>query len=267
MCVAALSSLDVYVVVRRILALLIDLLVFGIIMLFVNGSFGSMHVTGGVVPTNYTTTYTVDWPWYVILSWAYFFILEARFSCTVGKRLMGLMVVDSAGQPVTLRAALLRNLLRFIDALPCFYLVGGIIMLLLPQRQRIGDLAAQTLVVRRDSVPVPHRTALPEHRARLASSICIILLIGCAIFGYFARPTQVITEMRMTSQTVFEDKTITDLTLGNPSWGFGTVTYPVRYNSSEDNMHSVCRGEIKLRFLPGLGWGLNSGGAGCQAVK
>jgi uncharacterized RDD family membrane protein YckC len=265
--VAALSSPDVHVVVRRILALLIDLLILGIIMFFVNGTFGSMHVTGGVVPINYTTTYIVDWPWYFILPWAYFFILEARFSYTVGKRLMGLIVVDSAGQPVTLRAALLRNLLRFVDVLPCFYLVGGMIMLLLPQRQRIGDLAARTLVVRRDSVPAPYRTALPERRARLASYICILLLIGCAIFVYFARPVQVIAEMRVTSQSVLEDKTMTDLTLGSPSWGFGTVTYPIRYNSTEGNLPSVCRGEITLRFLPGLGWGLNSSGAGCQAVK
>src|SRR5437016_5759820 len=123
-------NLDVYLVIRRILAVGIDSVMLTIIMSWVISSFGSMHVTGGTIPTNYTSIYSVDWYWYPILVFAYFFMQEASFSCTIGKRLMWIKVVDGTGQPITLLATLLRNLLRFVDAIPGFYLLGGIIMLL-----------------------------------------------------------------------------------------------------------------------------------------
>ena len=43
---------------------------------------------------------------------------------------------------------MVRNLLRAVDAFPLAYLVGGIAMLISRRRQRLGDLAAQTVVVR-----------------------------------------------------------------------------------------------------------------------
>jgi uncharacterized RDD family membrane protein YckC len=259
--------LDEHVVVRRILAVCIDSLILSIIMFFVNGSFGSMHVTGGTIPTNYTAIYTVDWPWYILLVFTYFFMLEARFSSTIGKRLLGLRIVDRTGQPITLRAALLRNLLRFIDAFPCFYLLGGIIMLRLPQRQRIGDLVAQTLVVRRVPSPALTHPSPPRRLTRLASTACLLLLIACAIVGYFVRPVQVIGEMRFTHQAFFDDASMTNFTLGNPSWGFGTVRYPVQYRDQVDGTAFACQGEIVMNFLPVGGWGSNGTHSGCQAIK
>jgi uncharacterized RDD family membrane protein YckC len=259
--------LDEHVVIRRIFAVSIDSSILSGIMFLVNGSFGSMHVTGGTIPTNYTTIYTVDWPWYILLVFAYFFILEARFSSTIGKRLLGLLVVDSAGQPITLRAALLRNLLRFIDALPCFYLLGGVIMFLMPQRQRIGDLVAQTLVVRHISVPALTHTSAPRRWARLASTVCLLFLIACAIVGYFVRPVQVIGEMRFTHQAFFDDESMTAFTIGSPSWGVGTVTYPVQYRDQVDGTTFACQGEIVMNFLPVRGWSSNGTHSGCQVIK
>ncbi|EFH87750.1 RDD family protein [Ktedonobacter racemifer] len=262
------STLDADVVIRRILAVCIDSLILSVIIFFVNSSFGAMHVTGGTIPTNYTAIYTVDWPWYILLVFAYFFILEARFSSTIGKRLLGLHIVDRSGKPITLCAALLRNLLRFLDALPCFYLLGGIIMFLLPQHQRIGDLAAQTLVVR--YVPAPARTppSPPQRLASLASTACLLLLIVCACVAYFLRPVQVIGEMRFTHQAFFDDESMTNFKLGSPSWGFGTVRYPVQYRDQEDGMTFTCQGEIVMNFLPMRGWADTTGtGSGCQAIK
>ncbi len=49
----------------------------------------------------------------------------------------------------------LRNLFRVVDSLPMFYLVGGMSCLLSARAQRLGDLAAGTLVVRRKEIAEP----------------------------------------------------------------------------------------------------------------
>lgn len=79
----------------------------------------------------------------------------SRQGQTIGKRAMGIRVVDAAGLRLQLHQVVMRNLLRFVDSLPLFYLVGGIAMLLNRSLQRLGDLAANTVVVRVDRVAEP----------------------------------------------------------------------------------------------------------------
>jgi uncharacterized RDD family membrane protein YckC len=67
---------------------------------------------------------------------------------TLGKRWTGLRVVRSGGRPVTLTRSALRNILRIVDILPGFYAVGMTVIFVTPLNQRVGDLAAGTLVVR-----------------------------------------------------------------------------------------------------------------------
>ena len=67
---------------------------------------------------------------------------------TVGKRLMRLRVMDAQGLRLQPQQVIIRNLLRFVDMLPAFYLLGGIVLLLNRRTQRLGDLAANTIVVR-----------------------------------------------------------------------------------------------------------------------
>jgi uncharacterized RDD family membrane protein YckC len=67
---------------------------------------------------------------------------------TPGKRITHLRVVREQGTPVDLPASAIRNLLRLIDLLPAAYLVGLLTILLTKQNQRLGDLAAGTLVIR-----------------------------------------------------------------------------------------------------------------------
>jgi len=67
---------------------------------------------------------------------------------TPGKRMNGLRVVRSEGQPVDLVTSVIRNLLRIVDFLPGAYLVGIIAIVVTDRNQRLGDLAAGTLVVR-----------------------------------------------------------------------------------------------------------------------
>ncbi len=67
---------------------------------------------------------------------------------TLGKRLLRLRVVDAQGFRLRFSQIALRNLLRAIDAMPVFYLVGGTACLLSRRAQRLGDVAAGTIVVR-----------------------------------------------------------------------------------------------------------------------
>jgi uncharacterized RDD family membrane protein YckC len=67
---------------------------------------------------------------------------------TPGKRVTHLRVVRERGTPVDLPASAIRNLLRLIDILPTAYLVGLASILITKRNQRLGDLAAGTLVIR-----------------------------------------------------------------------------------------------------------------------
>lgn len=67
---------------------------------------------------------------------------------TPGKRWTGLRVVKVGGGPVGFVASAVRNVLRIIDSLPGFYLVGMLAVLFTRNNQRLGDLAAGTLVIR-----------------------------------------------------------------------------------------------------------------------
>ena len=67
---------------------------------------------------------------------------------TPGKRMNRLRVVRSGGEPVGFVTSAIRNTLRLIDFLPFAYVVGAITILVTAKNQRLGDLAAGTLVVR-----------------------------------------------------------------------------------------------------------------------
>lgn len=75
---------------------------------------------------------------------------------TMGKRMMRLRVVDAQGLRLKFSQIVIRNLLRFVDMLPLFYLVGGIACAVSRRAQRLGDLAANTIVVRIPKVAVPN---------------------------------------------------------------------------------------------------------------
>ncbi len=68
---------------------------------------------------------------------------------TLGKRLFSIAVVRTDGTPVRFLGAVIRNVLRVIDLLPGPYFVGLVAVLSTKRSQRIGDLAAGTLVIHR----------------------------------------------------------------------------------------------------------------------
>ena len=84
---------------------------------------------------------------------------------TPGKRWSGLRVVRADGGPVGFLPSALRNLLRLVDFLPGVYTVGMVAVMASRHNQRLGDMAAATLVVRerrggRGRAPAPVPTAI-----------------------------------------------------------------------------------------------------------
>lgn len=74
---------------------------------------------------------------------------------TLGKRILRLRVMDGQGMRLHFSQIAVRNLLRAVDSLPALYLVGGIVSLLSPRAQRLGDIAANTIVTRNPHVVEP----------------------------------------------------------------------------------------------------------------
>ena len=82
------------------------------------------------------------------VTWAYPIVCEVAWDGqTPGKRAMGLRVVGGDGAPVGWLQAIVRNLLRTVDALPFGYATGLVASLCDRHGRRVGDLVADTLVV------------------------------------------------------------------------------------------------------------------------
>lgn len=81
---------------------------------------------------------------------------------TLGKRLLKLRVMDEQGLRLQFSQIVIRNLLRFVDSLPLFYMVGGMACLISQKAQRLGDFAANTIVVWNPSVSKPDLDQLLE---------------------------------------------------------------------------------------------------------
>ncbi len=75
---------------------------------------------------------------------------------TIGKRLLRLRVIDAQGLRLGFSQVVVRNLLRFADGLPLLYFVGGLLCMLTRRCQRLGDIAANTVVVREETFATPN---------------------------------------------------------------------------------------------------------------
>ena len=87
-----------------------------------------------------------------VVYYGYFTFFEAIWTGqTPGKRIVGLRVVSLSGRPIAPFDAILRNLLRIIDQIPGIYAVGIVSIMVTSRSQRLGDLAAGTVVVVEES--------------------------------------------------------------------------------------------------------------------
>ncbi len=136
------------VVLQRIVAYIIDMVIVGIVgiaLSFTGLIFGSVvgRISAGVGVT------TIILFGFLSLAFMLFyaFLLEGYWGQTLGKKIMGIVVVKEDGSPCTYEASIVRNLLRIIDTLPQLYIAGFIVIALTDKRQRIGDRLANTIVV------------------------------------------------------------------------------------------------------------------------
>ena len=78
----------------------------------------------------------------------YYVVLESIFAASVGKLVCRMRVVMADGSNATGLAVVVRNVIRVPEAI-FFYIPSGISCAVSPRRQRLGDHAARTVVVRR----------------------------------------------------------------------------------------------------------------------
>lgn len=165
----------------RILAHIVDLVIFLILFLGASYAVTYLAVFAGVTLS------------YVALSllssfgiFLYFLLQEGLWQGqTIGKKALNLRVISADGTPITFISAFYRTILRPGDFLPMFYMVGFITIFTNEKSQRLGDLAAGTIVIHDPRVPfgftpAPHRYGQHPFEASIGP------LLGMTLEEYFA---------------------------------------------------------------------------------
>lgn len=129
--------------VTRFLAWVLDFFCVALMMIMVN------MVLGFVMVISQDLAMALALLAFFVLSIGYGIVMEWWWrGQTIGKRVLRLRVVDAGGLRLQFHQVVIRNLLRFVDSLPLLYFVGGIACLVSRRAQRLGDLAANTVVIR-----------------------------------------------------------------------------------------------------------------------
>jgi uncharacterized RDD family membrane protein YckC len=135
------------VIGRRVVATIIDGVVFGVGYYLLALAFGDIRVDGEAA--NWRSNLSTGWNVvFGVLVVVYYVLLEGYLGQTLGKRAAGITVVcEATGLTPGVAAASVRTLLRLVDGL-FSYAVAFVVALGSDKRQRLGDMAAHTLVVR-----------------------------------------------------------------------------------------------------------------------
>jgi uncharacterized RDD family membrane protein YckC len=146
----------------RGLALLIDAALLGVVFLIVSlVVFLVLAGAGRFASTMREPSSLPLWVALLVGAFLYFWLSEGLWGRTLGKRLCDLRVMQRDGSRIGLGRALIRTVVRLVDFLPFAFLLGAASVWLTPRRQRLGDLAAGTVVVRGQTVS---RRRLAERR-------------------------------------------------------------------------------------------------------
>lgn len=132
----------------RFLALLIDSFVVMAISSAVGGALAFVLPAGIALAIYLTVSFVLTWGWHV-------FFEVRRQGRTPGKRALKLRVIDARGLPVSLYQSMVRNIVRVLDFAPAFYGFGAIAVLVTSTNRRLGDIVADTLVIR-DAQPLAY---------------------------------------------------------------------------------------------------------------
>jgi uncharacterized RDD family membrane protein YckC len=228
----------------RLRALLLDLIAFSIVLSIVNWI--------------YAGTAVAAWASLCLLWMAYYIVPESLYGASLGKMLLGLCVVRVDERPLGVGSIVTRNILRFIDVLPAFYLLGGLVVLNTVHSQRVGDRWAGTTVVRRDDVTEPEATRHPPRGGnRVLGAALVLALLFTIGFDYFGRPAIVLDQLYNEHRLMVPE--LTSYKLGTPEWSLGRVTYPLTGYEGE----RACTGNISLNWDWSLGWTMSEGTLSC----
>jgi len=119
-------------------------------------------VAVNVVPRLVAAAIFVTATFILTSGWHVYFEVK-RHGRTPGKRALSLRVIDARGLPVSLYQSIVRNMARIVDFIPAFYGVGALVSMLRGDRKRLGDVLADTLVIR-ESQPLAYRGELGAER-------------------------------------------------------------------------------------------------------
>ncbi len=124
----------------RFVALLIDS-----VLIFLGVGYIIATVTGGITAGGFNLE---GGPALILFAiWAlYYIILEGTIGGTLGKKILRMNIVKEDGSHCGMQASIVRNVLRIVDGL-FVYLVGAILIWKSPNKQRLGDRIAKTLIV------------------------------------------------------------------------------------------------------------------------
>lgn len=137
--------------ISRFLALVVDMLSISVALKTLSIAF---HVLSAIqrelgLSLQLLAAFVVGIGYAILLEWVW-------RGQTLGKKLLRLRVIDEQGLRVRFSQIVVRNLLRPVDILPLFYMVGGLFCMLHGHGQRLGDIAAGTVVVRVPGVSKPN---------------------------------------------------------------------------------------------------------------
>lgn len=100
-----------------------------------------------------------------LVTFGYFIFFETIWSGqTPGKRFADIQVIRDNGEPIRFTEALLRNIFRTVDFLLFYYQLGIILVLFHQKHKRVGDIVANTIVVKvkQDLAPI----TIPDFKIR-----------------------------------------------------------------------------------------------------
>jgi len=165
---------------RRIAAALIDLVVLAGLLVILSAATGGLTASGGSFRVGLSGAWIGV---FLLLTLLYYLVPEAWAGQTPGKLLLDVRVLNARGTRPSLGAVAARTVLRIVDWLPMLYLAGFITMMITgSRRQRIGDLAARTVLARADRPAKRRRLALLPLAGVVAAAIIVpvVSLAGSA---------------------------------------------------------------------------------------
>jgi uncharacterized RDD family membrane protein YckC len=138
--VAGLGSRAAAMIIDQVLITIVNFLII-FVFLFANSS-DFLYLSNSWIPIAIAVVIVFG------INWGYFFVCEYFFSGkTLGKKIVGIRVIQENGHSLTLLSSIIRNLLRIIDMLPTCYFVGMVVVFFHSKHKRLGDIVAGTIVV------------------------------------------------------------------------------------------------------------------------